>query len=177
MPSVKFQSGLTYTFGSLKFYAMNGCICIHDEDDGSFIVTTRREFLLRAQALSDEVKRASQMMTASRVLSIDEERKRLQDQVEKMVQCCYEAQMQGDHDDPEVAAWFRKHRPWAGSRRRQNVSTAANFHTDKLKPLSLGRYKPGRECGPGVSAAAAQFVPRLPRPRPKTGLILPDDIL
>ena len=52
--------GKCYTFRDLKFYARNGFVCIHDEEDGTFIVLTRREFLERAQALSDEAKRLRQ---------------------------------------------------------------------------------------------------------------------
>ena len=51
---VENNTGKCYTYRDLKFYAKNGFICLHDEEDGAFFVLTRKEFLLRAQALSDD---------------------------------------------------------------------------------------------------------------------------
>ncbi len=57
MPDLKKVTGKCYTFRGLKFYAENGFICLHDEETGEFYVVTRKEFLQRAQALSDEAAR------------------------------------------------------------------------------------------------------------------------
>ncbi|NDD52613.1 hypothetical protein EBZ39_01825 [bacterium] len=57
MSDLKTVTGKCYTFRGLKFYAQNGFICLHDESTGEFYVLTRKEFLQRAQAISDEAKR------------------------------------------------------------------------------------------------------------------------
>jgi hypothetical protein len=175
--SVKFQSGTCYTYQDLKYYAINGCICLHDEEDGSFIVLTCREFLERAKALSEEVKRLAVMMTENSRPFLAEERKKLQDQVDNMIFCIQEARHQGDHDDPQVAAWFRRHRPWARGRAKTN-SREADFQTKLPGKLPRGKFT-GRTCGPGVSvpqvaAATARIPGHTSRP---SGLVIPNDIL
>ena len=61
MSDLKKVSGKCYTFRGLKFYAQNGFVCLHDEDTGEFFVLTRKEFLQRAQAQSDEAARLRQI--------------------------------------------------------------------------------------------------------------------
>ena len=146
---VENNTGKCYTYRDLKFYAKNGFVCLHDEEDGAFFVLTRKEFLLRAQALSDEAKRLRTMaadnpgrpwMAADRI--------ELQNAIDDMVACCREAKEQGDRNDPQVAEWFAKHRPHAKS--RISMAAAANFATAKPGALPLGKDT-GRHATPDFS--------------------------
>jgi hypothetical protein len=131
-------TGKCYTFRGLKFYARNGFVCLHDEDDGSFFVLTRKEFLLRAKAISDEAGRLRQQAISNPGRAwIVSDRLELQQAIENMVACCKEAKEQGDRDDPEVAAWFARHRPH--SRSRASMASAANFKTITPGALPLGQ--------------------------------------
>ena len=65
MSAIQDNSGKCYTYRGLKFYAKNGFICLHDEETGEFFVLTRKEFLFRAQALSDEAKHLRGMSAAN----------------------------------------------------------------------------------------------------------------
>ena len=135
---VENNTGKCYTFRDLKFYAKNGFVCLHDEEDGAFFVLTRKEFLLRAQALSDEAKRLRQQAADNPGRAwIVADRLELQQAIENMVACCREAKEQGDRNDPEVAAWFARHRPHARS--RVSMASAANFKTATPGVLPLGR--------------------------------------
>lgn len=187
-----FQEGPVRTYQDLKFYAMNGFVCLHDEKEGDFRVLTRKEWLDRADALSDEVKRLRQMATNTTGAALGgsakvfyEDACRLQKFVEDMIACAMEAGHQGDHTDPKVSAWFTKHRPWAGSRTRQSRDPN-KFDSKKPGPLPLGNYT-GRTTGSGArlseyrrdagqqklitSANAPPVNPRLRK------LILPNDVL
>lgn len=159
------KSGKCYTFRGLKFYAQNGYVCLHDEDTGEFFVLTRKEFLLRAQALSDEAKRlraiAAENPAKAAWLSAD--RMELQQAIEAMLACTQEAKEQGDRDDPEVDAWFRRHRP--GRKSKISLAGAANFRGELPGVLPLGQDT-GRHVRPDFSLA--------PPPAPKK-LILPGE--
>ncbi len=128
-----FIAGKTFTYQDLKFYAMNGQICLHDEEDGDFRVLTCAEFKARADALNEE---ARQLKSSSK-RSDYERRLLLFRVVEAMGACIAEAKNQGDHDDPMVSAWFRRHRPWA--RGRVSMSGALNFETKRPGALPRGR--------------------------------------
>lgn len=146
------NSGKCYTFKGLKFYAKNGCVCLHDEADGSFFVLTIREFLERASALSDECKRLRQLSAANPSQKWHTaDRFELQQAIDNMVECCKEAKNQGDRFDPKVSAWFAKHRPT----RRSKISfaNAANFALAKPEPLPLGRDT-GKHVSPDFSLPA-----------------------
>lgn len=135
---VENNSGKCYTYRGLKFYAKNGFICLHDEDDGAFFVLTRKEFLQRASALSDEAKRLRHMSAANPGKPwMASDRMDLQNAIENMIAACREAKEQGDRDDPEVAAWFARHRPHARS--RVSMASAANFATAQPGALPRGK--------------------------------------
>lgn len=130
--------GKCYTFRGLKFYAKNGFICLHDEETGEFFVLTRKEFLQRAQALSDEAKRLRQQAVDNPGRGwILADRLELQQAIENMVECCRDSQEQGDRMDPEVAAWFARHRPH--KRGRVSMAGAANFSTALPGALPQGK--------------------------------------
>jgi hypothetical protein len=130
--------GKCYSWRDLKFYAKNGYICLHDEEDGSFIVLTRREFLERAQALSDEAKRLRQQAVDNPGRAwIAADRLELQQAIENMVECCKDAKEQGDRNDPEVAEWFARHRPHA--RGRVSMAGTANFSMPTPGVLPRGK--------------------------------------
>jgi hypothetical protein len=130
--------GKCYTFRGLKFYAKNGYVCLHDEETGEFFVLNRKEFLQRAQALSDEAKRLRQQAVQNPGKGwILADRLELQQAIENMVACCHEAKEQGDRNDPEVAAWFARHRPH--KRGRVSMAGAANFSTVLPGNLPLGQ--------------------------------------
>lgn len=146
-------SGKCYTFRDLKFYARNGFVCLHDEEDGAFFVLTRKEFLERAQALSDEAKRLRQMATTNPGRAwIVSDRLELQKAIENMVACCVEAKEQGDRNDPEVSAWFARHRPH--TRSRVSMASAANFKTTKPGQLPRGKDT-GRYATPDFSISTS----------------------
>lgn len=145
--------GKCYTFRDLKFYARNGFVCLHDEEDGAFFVLTRKEFLERAKALSDEAKRLRQQAVDNPGRTwIAADRLELQAAIENMVACCVEAKEQGDRNDPEVAAWFARHRPH--TRSRVSMAGAANFRTDTPGTLPLGKDT-GRHAKPDFSLGTA----------------------
>jgi hypothetical protein len=152
-------TGKCYTFRGLKFYAENGFICLHDEDTGEFFVLTRREFLQRAQALSDEARRlrtiAAENPTKASWLSAD--RNELIKAVEEMIACTYEAKEQGDRSDPKVDAWFIKHRP--NRKSRISLASAANFSTALPGSLPLGRDT-GKHVAPDFTMGAGQSAPK-----------------
>lgn len=181
MANVKNVEGTCFSYESLKFYAMNGYICLHDESDGDFRVLTCREWLLRGQAFTQEIARLKQMAASN-----SDQRKvfyqdiqRLQNLVEDIIASVMEAKHQGDHDDPAVSAWFQRHRPWARGRSRQNVDSA-KFETAKPGPMPLGNYT-GRTTGPGERAPQRPRKLMLPGEPAPTGklrkLLLPDGTL
>lgn len=145
--------GKCYSWRDLKFYAKNGYICLHDEEDGSFVVLTRKEFLQRALALSDETKRLRQQAVQNPGKTwILADRLELQQAIENMVECCKEAKEQGDRSDPEVADWFARHRPH--KRGRVSLASAANFNTAPPGALPLGKDT-GKHVTPDFSLGAA----------------------
>lgn len=138
MPDLKKVTGKCYTFRGLKFYAENGFVCLHDEDTGEFYVLTRKEFLQRAQALSDEAARLRKVAAehpGKKWVSTD--RMELIEAVENMLACTYEAKEQGDRNDPKVDEWFIKHRP--NRKSRISLASAANFSTGLPGALPLGK--------------------------------------
>ena len=152
-------TGQCYTFRGLKFYAENGFVCLHDEDTGEFYVLTRKEFLQRAQALSDEARRlrgiAAENPAKASWLSAD--RNELIKAVEDMLACTYEAQEQGDRNDPRVDAWFIKHRP--NRKSRISLASAANFSTALPGALPLGKDT-GKHVTPDFTIGAQQNAPK-----------------
>ena len=157
--------GKCYTYRGLKFYAQNGFVCLHDEATGEFFVLTRREFLERAAALSEEAKRMRVMMAQDPARKwISSDRQDLQRGVELMLDCAKEAQQQGDRTDPNVDAWFMRHRP----NRKSAISLAAasNFTLNKPGGLPAGKHT-GRQVNPDFSVSPGQSG--------KNKLILPGD--
>jgi len=142
-------TGKCYSFRDLKFYAKNGFICIHDEETGEFFVITRREFLLRAQALSEEAQHMRHMSAENPSMKwLIESRTELQNAVDDMLACVREAKEQGDRDDPAVDAWFRRHRPHR--RTKVSMASAANFSTDLPGELPRG-HETGKIVTPDFS--------------------------
>lgn len=177
----KFQQGKTYTFRDLKFYAMNGMICLHDEKDGDFRVLTCREWAYRTEAIGDEIKRLAVMQAENpSKRDLGEMRREYQQAVDDMILCYADAKTQGDHTDPEVEAWFRRHRPWARGRTK-SPSRHADFEANRPSAkLPRGRFT-GRTASSGQrlddlrrTTAGAQIVGR---PQPRRKLILPDNVL
>jgi hypothetical protein len=155
-------TGKCYSFRDLKFYAQNGFICLHDEETGEFFVLTRREFLLRAQALSEEAGHMRHMCAENPSMKwLSSERLELQNAVDDMLSCTREAKEQGDRDDPQVAAWFQRHRP----HRRSKVSMAAAANFSGELPGDLPR---GNDTGRHVTPDFA-YTPQ------KQKLILPGE--
>jgi len=146
------KTGKVYRFRGLRFYAKNGFICLHDEDDGAFIVLTRREFLERAQALSDESIRLRHMAAEypAKAAWLSADRADIQFGINQMLECITEAKEQGDRTDPEVDAWFSKHRP--GRRSRISLASGANFATRAPGVLPLGNNT-GKQVTPDFAMA------------------------
>lgn len=141
--------GKCYTYRDLKFYAKNGFVCLHDEEDGAFFVLTRKEFLQRAKALADEAHRLRTMAAENPGRPwLASDRLELQNAIEDMIACTREAKEQGDRNDPKVAEWFAKHRPYARS--RVSMASAANFSTTKPGALPVGK-ETGKQVTPDFS--------------------------
>jgi hypothetical protein len=158
MGDLKKITGKCYTFRGLKFYAENGFVCLHDENSGEFFVLTRREFLQRAQALSEEAQRmrtASAQNPDKKWISAD--RMELVQAIENMIACTYEAKEQGDRTDPKVDEWFLRHRP----RRKSRISLAssADFTTGLPGTLPLGRDT-GKHVAPDFTMGDAASAPK-----------------
>lgn len=166
MPDLKKVTGKCYTFRGLKFYAENGFVCLHDEDTGEFYVLTRKEFLLRAQALSEEAARLRHVAASNpdKAGWLSADRAELIRAIEEMVACTNEAKEQGDRTDPDVDAWFMRHRPTRKS--RVSLVSAANFKTAAPSALSRGRDT-GKYVTPDFTMGATHTAPKK--------LILPGD--
>lgn len=160
------RAGKCYTFKGLKFYAENGFVCLHDESTGEFYVLTRKEFLQRAQALSEEAARMRTVAAEnpSKAVWLSADRADLIQGVEDMLACTYEAKEQGDRNDPKVDAWFRKHRP--NRKSRVSMASSANFSTDLPGALPLGQNT-GKQVHPDFTIGEQNNGPKK--------LILPGD--
>ena len=140
-----------YRFRDLRFYAKNGCVCLHDEENGDFFVLKVREFLMRAKALSDEVEKLRQLAAANPLkLRYAEERLELQQAIDNMVKCCKDAKAQGDRFDPKVAAWFARHRPHSRGRAKRGI----RYESARPGPLPLGKDV-GRYATPDFTAKSS----------------------
>jgi hypothetical protein len=158
--------GKCYTYRGLKFYAQNGFVCLHDESTGEFYVVTRREFLERAAALSEEAKRMRTMMAAEPGRKwVASDRLDLQHGVEQMLAAAREAKEQGDRTDPKVDAWFMRHRP--NRKSLLSMANGANFTSTTPGSLPLGKDT-GRHVKPDFSVSSGQSG--------KKKLILPGDM-
>jgi hypothetical protein len=156
-------TGKCFTFRGLKFYAKNGFVCLHDEATGEFFVLTRKEFLQRAQALADEAKRLRHMAATypSKAAWLTADRMELQQAIDNMLECTKEAKEQGDRNDPQVDAWFMRHRP--GRKSKISMANGANFKSDLPGALPLGTDT-GKHVTPDFTVGA-----------PPKKLILPGD--
>lgn len=157
-------TGKCYSYRGLKFYAKNGFVCLHDEQTGEFFVLTRKEFLQRAQAISDEAKRLRHMAAENpgKAAWLSADRAELQQAIENMVAVTHEAKEQGDRNDPAVDAWFMRHRP--GRKSKISLASGANFTSALPGVLPLGKDT-GKQVTPDFTIGA----------RPKK-LILPGDL-
>lgn len=163
MPAGHGTTGKCYTYRGLKFYAKNGFICLHDEQTGEFFVLTRKEFLQRATAISDEAKRLRTIAAdnPAKAAWLSADRAELQRAIEDMIAVTKEAKEQGDRDDPAVDAWFMRHRP--GRKSKISMASGANFKTALPGALPLGKDT-GKHVTPDFTLGA----------QPKK-LILPGD--
>ncbi len=87
------KEGKHYIFDDLEFWAENGLIYIEDKRKDEFNVVTCRDFVYRAKAINDEIKRS--------IYTSDT--RHLQDCVLKMHEVWKEAKSQGDPTDVEIA--------------------------------------------------------------------------
>lgn len=147
------KTGKCYSYRGLKFYAQNGFVCLHDEQTGEFFVLTRKEFLQRAQAISEEARRMRTMAAAnpSKAAWLSADRIELQQAIENMVAVTQEAKEQGDRNDPAVDAWFRRHRP--GRKSKISLASGANFTSTLPGALPLGKDT-GKHVTPDFSVGA-----------------------
>lgn len=154
MSAAQGSTGKCYTYRGLKFYAKNGFICLHDETSGEFFVLTRKEFLQRAQAISDEARRMRFMAASnpSKAAWLAADRMELQQAIENMVAATKEAKEQGDRDDPIVDAWFRRHRP--GKKSKISMASGANFTSELPGALPVGKDT-GRHVTPDFTLGAS----------------------
>lgn len=147
------KTGKCYTYRGLKFYAKNGFVCLHDEQTGEFLVLTRREFLERAQAISEESARLRHIAAANpaKAAWLSADRMELQRAIENMIAVTKEAQEQGDRNDPTVDAWFRRHRP--GRKSKISMASGANFSAALPGALPVGKDT-GRHVTPDFTVGA-----------------------
>lgn len=153
MPDLQLTTGKCYTYRGLKFYAQNGFVCIHDEDTGEFYVLTRKEFLLRAKAISEEAQRLREMAAANpgKANWLSADRAELQQAIDNMIECARDSKEQGDRDDPAVDAWFQRHRP--GRKSKISMASGANFKSAMPGALPLGKDT-GRYATPDFTVGA-----------------------
>jgi hypothetical protein len=147
------STGKCYSYRGLKFYAKNGFVCLHDEQTGEFFVLTRKEFLQRAQAISDEAKRLRHMAAENpgKAAWLSADRAELQQAIENMVAVAHEAKEQGDRNDPAVDAWFMRHRP--GRKSKISLASGANFTSALPGALPLGKDT-GKHVTPDFAVGA-----------------------
>lgn len=152
--SAQQQAGKCYTYRGLKFYAKNGFICLHDEDTGEFFVLTRKEFLQRAQAISDEAQRMRTMAAENpaKAAWLSADRMDLLQAIENMIAATKEAKEQGDRNDPAVDAWFMRHRP--GRKSKISLAGGANFKSALPGALPQGKDT-GKQVTPDFTLGAA----------------------
>jgi hypothetical protein len=153
MPAGHGTTGKCYTYRGLKFYAKNGFICLHDEATGEFFVLTRKEFLQRAQAISDEAKRLRTIAATNpaKAAWLSADRAELQRAIDDMIAVTKEAKEQGDRNDPVVDAWFMRHRP--GRKSKISMASGANFTTALPGALPMGKDT-GKYVTPDFSVGA-----------------------
>lgn len=163
--AIKTKTGTCFTYRGLKFYAENGFVSLHDEATGEYFVLTRKEFLLRAQALSEEADKLRKLAAENPAQAAwySEDRVDLIQAVENMIACTREAKEQGDRTDPEVDAWFRRHRP---TKRSRIAIPGSNFTVNTPGPMPLGKDTGKR--------APADFTMESQQSAPKK-LLLPGD--
>jgi hypothetical protein len=155
-----FIAGKNYRWRDLQFYAMNGGVCMHDEETGEFFVKTRREVLQTARGFAAEIKANK----AEHGVAESDRLRELGKLVRDMIACCDEAKEQGDHTDPMVEAWFARHKPW----KRSHVSMSGS-----------GDFTAGAPAGvmAGTASSAMHQMSRgagLPRGRINKDTIRPD---
>jgi hypothetical protein len=101
------KDGQHYYYRKLEFWAENGLINIVDErfppeDDRSFVVRTRVDFLQKLAAFSTELKKCN--------FKYADERNEHITFLENGTACAREAKKQGCPDDPEAMADMLRHR-------------------------------------------------------------------
>lgn len=126
-----FIAGKSFGYEEIKFYAMNGGVVIIDQTDGDFKVVNRKEWLHRCQAIGAEAALLKNCIKRSDY----ERRVKLLRLYADMMYAATEAGNQGDHDDPVVSAWFRRHRPWSRGTVSM-VGSSMNFATGAPAPLT-----------------------------------------
>jgi hypothetical protein len=146
-------TGHVYHYENLAFYAINGMIALHDEEDGFYTLLTCEKFKARADALDMEANRLVKVCIEQRMQSLMELRDKIRRGAEQMRLTVAEAKQQGDRFDPAVTAWYLRHRPWS----RSTVSTKGKvaFESTNPGPLPRGNFT-GREAKPDYSIPGKQ---------------------
>ncbi len=149
------ETGKVFTYKSrlskhtITFYAERGLIKIHDESDGSYKVVSRLDFLLRAQAISDAIRR-------------DEPSDERSDQIrllQTMVLVAKAASDQGDPLSRTAVAGMMK----ASKRPGRILSAGASWDLHPIpqapadKPM-VPLEALGRKATPGVVAKSSPLV-------------------
>lgn len=99
-------NGITVRETTLSFWAENGTICMHDEEDGDFRVVIVPEFKARYEALVAQAQRETDISERTRIFQL----------CNMMQEVLRQAKKQGDPTDPQFIEYVRKHRPFSKTR-------------------------------------------------------------
>lgn len=175
MAYLSFTPGRNYRWKDLQWYAMNGFICLHDEEDGEFKPLTCDEW---AQRIASFRKEFASILSTDDAASRDRKQE-LQRLLEGMIAARIEAVNQGDHMDPVVSAWFQRHRPWARSRVSMSGALNGTHGSPGGAPLGMSVTQAQRAIAQRIRLARGRVTRDLVRPdrsipaRPRPQLILP----
>ena len=154
-----FIAGKNYRWRDLQFYAMNGAICVHDEETGEFYVKSRRDMFAVYMAFKAEV----DAHRAEHGLAESERMADLRSYLQKLSACLQEAKDQGDFNDPTVCAWYSRHAP----HKRSAISMAgtANFSAGSPEGVLAGTAAGAMQAmAAGAGLPRGRFNPDTVRP-------------
>lgn len=159
MAYLSFTPGRNYRWRDLQWYAMNGFICLHDETDGEFKPLTCDEWAQRIASFREEF---GKIKADDGRFGIDR-RRELQTLLEHMLAAYTEAKAQGDHMDPVVSAWFRRHRPWARSKVSMSGCLDGSHGAPGGTPLGMSAAQAQRAIANRLRMARGRFARDLVR--------------
>lgn len=157
-------------FQDLTYYACEGLIALHDARDDSFECLTPNDFETHVKALAKHV----EGMQASDKAYERDMHAMCRRAIPEMYEVLQEARYMGDPSDPRVQAYWAKHRD-----RKSKVSLSSGSNLDGYPQLPYISRGPntGKTAATDGQLPATPQPRKLPRKKPRSGLILPADML